>query len=162
MPATDHFESLFAYAPISLWEEDYSGIKQFFNELRAKGVTDLAGHFNEHPGDVDACMKFIKVRHVNRETLTMFGAGSEEELLDNLDSIFRDEMRLHFRAELLALWNGEASFTGEGINYRLGGEPLNIRLHWRILPECVDTWKCVLVAIENITALKQAEARFRH
>ena len=46
-------------------------------------------------------MKRIKVLHVNHETLGMFGAASEKELLANLDKIFRDEMRGHFRSELL-------------------------------------------------------------
>ncbi|MBI5964852.1 MAG: sensor domain-containing diguanylate cyclase [Chloroflexi bacterium] len=107
-------------------------------------------------------MKLIKVLHVNNETLVMFGAGSEEELLNNLDMIFRDEMRHHFQTELLALWNNESSWAGEGINYTLKDTPLNIRLQWRILPECIKTWKCVMVAIEDITPLKMAEARFQH
>lgn len=159
---TDHFESLFAHAPISLWEEDYSGIRKFFDDLRSRGITDLNSHFDRHPADIDACMKRIKVLHVNHETLDMFGAASEDELLNNLDLVFRDEMRRHFRSELLSLWNGQVNFRGEGINYTLQGRALNIRLHWRILPECEEHWECVLVAIENITALKQAEARFRH
>jgi len=47
----DHFTSLFAHVPISLWEEGYSGIKQFFDELCSRGVTDLGKHFDEHlPG----------------------------------------------------------------------------------------------------------------
>jgi len=160
--STDHFESLFAYAPISLWEEDYSENKQFFDKLRSRGITDLNQHFDDHPADIDACMKRIKVLHVNKETLEMFGARSEEELLKNLDKIYRDEMRHHFRAELLALWNGKVGFKGEGINYTLQGKALNIRLHWRILPEYVNNWERVMVAIENITALKQAEARFHN
>ncbi|MFN8388259.1 MAG: hypothetical protein U0X92_17835 [Anaerolineales bacterium] len=47
--AGDHFESLFEYAPISLWEQDYSGIKKFLDELRASGVTDFDSFLNEHP-----------------------------------------------------------------------------------------------------------------
>jgi diguanylate cyclase (GGDEF)-like protein/PAS domain S-box-containing protein len=158
----DHFKSLFILAPISLWEEDYSGIKRFFDELRSRGVADLNKHFDKHPDDVDACMRLIRVIHVNNETLEMFGANSEKELLENLDKVFHDEMRHHFRSELLTLWSGGISFSGEGINYTLQGKPLNIRLHWRILPECGKNWECVMVAIENITALKEAEARFRH
>ena len=159
---TNHFRNLFEYAPISLWEEDYSGIKHFFDGLRAQGVADLTEYLNQHPADIDTCMKLIKVTHVNHETLKMFGAGSEEELLNNLDMIFQDEMRHHFRAELLALWNNESSWSGEGTNYTLQNTPLNIRLQWRILPECLKTWKCVMVAIENITPLKKAEARFQN
>ncbi|MBI3162245.1 MAG: PAS domain-containing protein, partial [Chloroflexi bacterium] len=156
----EHFKSLFEYAPISLWEEDYSGIKTFFDGLRARGITDLDQHLARTPADVDACMLLIKVNHVNVETLEMFGAKSEAELLDNLGKIFRDEMRNHFRAELLALWSGETTWSGEGINYTLQNEPLNIRLHWKILPECGKNWECVMVAIENITLLKKAEKRF--
>ena len=136
--ASDHFESLFEYAPISLWEEDYSGIKIFFDELRANGVTDLDQYLHEHPDEINKNMARIKVNHVNRETLNMFGAESETELLANLDRIFRDEMRVHFRSELTALWNGEVSWSGDGINYWLDGEALDIRLHWRILV-MVDT-----------------------
>ena len=158
--AGDHFESLFEYAPISLWEEDYSGIKNFFDELRASEVNDFNKHLDAHPEEIDKCLRRIKVTHVNRETLNMFGAKSEEELLSNLDKIFRDEMRAHFRSELMALWTGEQSWSGDGINYRLDGEALHIRLHWRILPECESNWECVLVSIENITALKTAEQRF--
>src|SRR4030095_15621542 len=158
----DHFESLFEYAPISLWEEDYSGIKKFLDELRIQGVTDLERYLNEHTEDIDRSLSLIKVTHVNRETVNMFGAKSEEELLSNLGKIFRDEMRAHWRSELAALWNGEKSWSGDGINYRLDGEALHIRLHWRILPECESTWECVLVSIENITALKKAEQRFHN
>jgi len=158
----DHFESLFEYAPISLWEEDYSGIKDFFDDLRASGVVDLDKYLDKHPEEINNNMIRIKVTHVNLETLNMFGAKSEKELLANLDKIFRDEMRVHFRSELLALWNGEMSWSGDGVNYRLDGEALHIRLHWRILPECESNWECVLVSIENITALKQAEKRFHN
>ncbi len=158
----DHFESLFEYAPISLWEEDYSGIKESFDILRAQGVIDLASYLDEHPEEIEINMRRIRVIHVNSETLYMFGAISVTELLSNLDKVFRDEMHAHFRSELIALWDGAMEWSGDGINYRLDGKPLHIRLHWRILPECESTWECVLVSIENITALKHAETRFHH
>ena len=159
---TDHFKSLFEYAPISLWEQDFSGIRQFLDELRRNGVIDLEQHLNEHPDIIDQSLRLIKVTRVNRETLNLFGATSEEELLANLDKMFRDEMRAHWQSELMALWNGEKSWSGDGVNYRLDGAALHIRLHWRILPECESTWECVLVSIENITAMKMAEKRFRN
>ncbi len=156
----DHFESLFEYAPISLWEEDYSEVKTFFDDLRERGVVDLASYLDAHPEEIENSIHRIKVIRVNHATLAMFAAASEEELLANLDQIFRDEMREHFRAELMALWNGELKWSGNGVNYRLDGEPIHIRLHWRILPECESNWECVLVSIENISALTRAEMRF--
>jgi diguanylate cyclase (GGDEF)-like protein len=161
MPPRGHFQMLFEHAPISLWEEDYSGIKSFFEELRAQGVTDLAAYLDSHPVQVQECMKRIQVLDVNQQTLTLLGAASKKELLASLDSVFRDEMRRHFRSELLALWSGELTWSGEGVNYTLQGQPVDIRLNWRILPGHEDTWASVLVTIEDITEIREAERRFQ-
>ena len=158
----DHFEKLFESAPISLWEEDFRGIKKFFDSLRADGITDLEEYLSSHPEEIEKNMRRIRVTRVNHETLKMFGAASEAELLHGLDRIFRDEMLAHFRAQLLVLWNGEMDWSGESINYRLDGEPLNIRIRWRVLPDCLADWECVMISIENITVLKKAEEYLRY
>jgi diguanylate cyclase (GGDEF)-like protein len=158
----DHFEKLFEFAPISLWEEDFSGIRKFFDSLQAGGVTDLDDYLTAHPEEINKSMQRVQVTRVNRETLKMFGAASEAELLRGLDRIFRDEMFVHFRTQLLALWNGELEWSGESVNYRLDGEPLSIHLRWRVLPRYVRGWECVSISIENITVLKKTEEYLRY
>jgi diguanylate cyclase (GGDEF)-like protein len=153
----EHFEKLFAYAPISLWEEDFSGIKRLFDRLRQRGVTSLEHYLDENPSFVEECMAQMTVLNVNQKTLEMLKATSKAELLTNLGRVFRDGMYYHFREELFTLWDGGLTWSGEGVNYALDGEPVDIRLHWRILPGCEETWACVLVTIEDITALKRAE-----
>ena len=158
----EHYKTLFEYAPISLWEEDYSDLKSALDELRAEGVKSLSDYLENHPEFVAECMSKIIVRDVNEHTLTLFKASSKQELLDNLDKIFRKEMRDHFVTELLAQWSGDLSWSGEGINYTFEGEALNIMLHWRILPGYEKNWERVLVSIEDITERKQAEHRFEN
>ena len=34
----EHFKKLFEYAPISLWEQDFSGIKSLFDGLHLQGI----------------------------------------------------------------------------------------------------------------------------
>lgn len=159
--AQEHFKTLFDYAPISLWEEDYSGIKRRFDSLRAQGVESLEAYLEQDPDFLDACMREMVILRVNRQTLEMLKASSQEELLTSLDKVFRDGMRHHFRSELLALWNGDPDWAGEGVNYALDGEAVDILLHWRILPGYEQTWERVLVTIENITARKKAERRLQ-
>lgn len=158
----DRFKSLFEYAPVSLWEADYSGIRKFMDGLRANGVVDLEHYLDEHPEQIVNHMLHGRITHVNREMLKLFGADSEAELLANRDKVFRDEMRVCFRALLIAFWNGNLEWSEDGVSYRLDDEPLHVRLHWRVLPECESNWECVLVSIENITALKKAETRFHN
>jgi len=156
-----HFHNLFEYAPISLWEEDYSGIKRLFDGLRLQGVSSLETYLQAHPDFVDACMRQIRLVHVNQQTLDLLKAASQEQLAAQLDKVFRGGMRPLFQAELLALWAGELLWSGEGVNYTLDGQPLDILLHWRILPGFEQTWERVLVTIEDISARKQAERRLQ-
>ena len=156
-----NYQGLFEFAPISLWEEDYSGIKRLLDGLRQKGVSSLESYLDAHPEFVETCMRQMALVQVNRQTLNMLKAGSLEQLALGLDKVFRDEMRTHFRAELLALWNGELVWSGEGINYTLEGQALDILMHWRILPGSEQNWEHVLVTIEDITTRKQAERRLQ-
>ncbi len=158
----EYLITLFEYAPISLWEQDFSGIKRLFDELRKNGVGSLKPYLDEHPSFVDDCMQQIKVLNVNQQTVSMLKAGSKTELISNLGRVFRDGMRHHFREELLALWEGDVRWSGEGVNYTLRGDALDILLHWRILPEYEKNWERVLVTIEDITSRKQAQRRFQN
>lgn len=165
MPSSDDKEylvTLFEHAPVSLWEQDFSHIRRLFDDLRVQGVKSLDAHLVMHPEFIDLCMSQIQVLDVNLQTLVLLKADSKEQLLSNLDQVFRDGMRHHFRDELRALWNGEVKWSGEGVNYTLSGEPVDIILHWRILPEYEKNWKRVLVTIEDITARRQAERRLQN
>jgi diguanylate cyclase (GGDEF)-like protein len=157
----EYFQTLFEHAPISLWEEDFSGIKSLFDALREEGVQSLESYLDEKPDFVETCMQSMVVKNVNQQTLDMLKAASQDELLANLDQVFRDGMRHHFRDELLTLWNGDLVWSGEGVNYALDGKMIDILLHWRILPGCENSWERVLVTIENISARKQAEKRLQ-
>jgi diguanylate cyclase (GGDEF)-like protein len=156
-PDERHFHMLFEYAPISLLEQDFSAIKTFFDGLRREGLQDLRGYLDQHPEQIAECIGMMKTVDVNQQTLSMFGVQTKDEMLANLDKLFRDEMKVHFRDELLVLWDGGMDWFGEGVNYTLSGQPIDILLSWRILPGSEKTWRQVLVSIEDISARKQAE-----
>jgi len=152
-----HARGLFEHSPISLWVEDYSAVKQVLDNLRREGVTDLRHYLQEHPQLINECMSQIRVLDVNQYTLTLFGAKSKPELLDNLNKVFRGDMEKHFTDELLDMWQGKQSFEGEGINYSLAGQPIDIFLRWSVLPGYEATWEQALISIIDITARKKAE-----
>ncbi len=152
-----HYRDLFEFAPISLWEEDYSQVKCYLDRLRSEGVTDLSAYMEEHPEVVLDCMALIAVLDVNRKTLELFGAPDQATLVANLAHIFRDDMSLHFKEELLDMWEGRLSYEREGVNYALNGTMIDINLHWTVLPGYEDSLGRVLVSISDITARKKAE-----
>ena len=67
----ERYRSLFEDSPISLWEEDFSAVKLFIEDLRRQGVTDYGVYFDSHPEQVARCIEQIKVVDVNQAALKL-------------------------------------------------------------------------------------------
>lgn len=150
VPGGDDAE-MFDLAPVSLWLEDYGGIRQLFEEWRAEGVTDLAGHLHADPSRIKACSERIRVLKVNARTLTLFEATDLAELVANLGNVFRDDMLDRHVEELTALWNGRTEFFNHSVNYSLSGRRIDIQMTGRVLPGYEQSLERVLIAIEDVT-----------
>jgi diguanylate cyclase (GGDEF)-like protein len=149
---------LFEHSPVSLWVEDFSGVKRLLDEARERGIVDFATFVRVHPDFVNRCMSEIRVLDVNRQTLQMFGASSKAELLGDLDKVFRDEMIDSFTEQLSDLWHGRLEQQREVVNYSIGGEVLHIHMQFSVLQGHEADWSLVLVSLVDISARKKAEA----
>ena len=155
---SDHAE-MFELAPVSLWLEDYSGLKALLDGWRQAGVTSLRDHLAGHPGRVKECASRIRVLAVNRKTLSLFAADDLPHLVANLDQVFRDDMLKTHIDELVQLWDGQTEFFSNTVNYTLKGERLDIQLKAAILPGYENDWARVLIAIEDVTDREEARRR---
>ena len=104
------FEHMFDLAPVSLWLEDYSALKQLFDDWRADGVTDIRVHLAADPARVRQCSASLKLLKVNQRTLDLFAAPNQQALEASLDKVFRDDMHDAVVHELAQLWAGKWSF----------------------------------------------------
>jgi diguanylate cyclase (GGDEF)-like protein len=147
---------MFDLAPVSLWLEDFSGIRQLFEEWRAAGVTDLAGHLLADPSRIKACSERIRVLKVNARTLALFEAADLADLVANLGNVFRDDMLDRHVEELTALWNGRTEFFSHSVNYSLSGRRIDIQMTGRVLPGHEQSLERVLIAIEDVTEREMA------
>lgn len=147
----------FEYAPISLWELDYSEIKRYLDGLRAMGVENLQAHLDTFPEAVTDCLKRFQVISVNRRTLELYGAADEAALTAYLSQIFQNEMQTNFRDELLDIWQSRLKGEHEGVHYTLSGASLDVNVSWAVLPGYQDNYARVLVAVSDIGARKKVE-----
>ncbi|QUS41203.1 GGDEF domain-containing protein [Tardiphaga alba] len=149
---------LFAHSPVSLWVEDFSGVKRLVDDARARGIEDMRVFTDVHPDFVLRCMSEIRVLDVNTRTLELFAAPDKDTLLRQLSDVFRDEMEPNFREQLIDLWDGKLFQQREVVNYALDGTKLHLLLQFSILPGHERDWSQVQVALTDITARKKAEA----
>lgn len=152
------FRGLFEHAPVSIWEEDFSAVRQYIDDLRHKGVVDFSAYFEAHPEVVVECTTRVKIVDVNRATLEMYQAESKEQLLADLSKVLGPESVRPFREELLALVSGATSFENETTNYTMSGESRTVFLRLTVAPGYEKTWAKVFVGISDITERRKAEA----
>ena len=150
----ERFRALFDESPIALFEEDYSAVKAYLD-----GVGDVEKHFKRHPGAVDACASLIKLVGANRAAMKLYEAENAGEL-PQLFKLSDPGRRAHFASRFLAFARGATEHTVEVRSKTLRGKPIFLSLKAMIVPG-TNNWERVIVAVQDITALKEAEAELR-
>ena len=158
MGSENYARGLFEHSPVSLWVEDFSGVKRLIDEVRLKGITDLRVFTEVHEEFVQRCINEIRIIDVNEHTLELFAAPDKATLLRSLPVVMRDEMEPCFREQLIDLWDGKLFQQREVINYTLEGNKLNLLLQFSVFPGREHDWSLVQIALTDITARKKAEA----
>ncbi len=156
-----HYRALFEDSPISLWEEDFSAVKSYIDQLQKAGITDFRTYFEQHPEIVEQCAALVKVVRVNKATVELYNAGSEEELHRELGKFFTQETYAMFREQLLAIAEGRTMLQQETLNVTLTGEYINSEMRWAVVPGHEDTFSKVIISVINITERKRAEEKLK-
>jgi diguanylate cyclase (GGDEF)-like protein len=155
----DDNAEMFDLAPVSLWIEDYSAVRQLFEQWRAEGVDDIEAFLLADPKRVRQCSERMRILKVNRKTLSLFGARDLDHLMANLGQVMRDDTFKSLVDEMVQLWNGKGGFSANTVNYTLGGRRLDIQLSGTILPGHEANWDRVMIAIEDVTERENARRR---
>lgn len=161
LSASDLHDPTFEFAPISLWIEDFSGIKTLFDTWRSEGVEDIDAYFATRPAAVDECSAAIRILAVNRRTLELVGARNQDELIANLQRVFSGDMNYQHAHDMAALWRGEGGFSSQSVNYTIRGERIDVLINARILPGHEEHWGRVIISVEDITERARAESNLR-
>ncbi len=161
------YRNIFETSEVSLWEEDFTGVKAAINELKQQGIKDFRKYFKEHPEFVEKAMSLIKVLDVNEATVKIFEAKDKSELLGSLPKIFVPESLPVFVEELITVAEERSSFEAEAMLNTVKGNPLYILFTMK-LPHPSENFDRVLFSCLDITerkkseyAVKQSEERFR-
>ncbi|MEJ2725726.1 MAG: PAS domain S-box protein [Deltaproteobacteria bacterium] len=151
------YRDIFESVPVSIWIEDFSRVREALEALELQGVTDFRKYFREHPEFLRKALEMVKIVHVNRQSLRLFGARDKDELMTSLSKVFLPETLPIFAEELAALAEGRAGFESEASVRTLQGEKKSILLSLSF-PEEGSRPAEVLVTIMDITLRKKTEA----
>ncbi|WP_242390654.1 sensor histidine kinase [Pararhodospirillum photometricum] len=158
--AEARFETLFESAEIAIWNEDFTDLAGRLEILRHQGVVDLRAHLRQTPELVWELLACVRVRHVNRASLRLFGARDEAEILSGLARIVTPETHGVLINKFCAVWARESVFQSETVLRTLGGERRVVLLSFPV-PQTAEGLAAVPVSFLDVTPIRKAEDRLR-
>ena len=161
MVSERRYRGLFENSPVPIWEEDFSRVKNYLEDLRKSGVRDFRKFFTDNTDEVIKCIGLAKVLDVNEATVTLYKSGTKGAFYKGLDQILPEESLDVMREEFITLAEGNTEFEAEIVQRLFTGEKIEALLRLAIAPGHEYDWSRVLVTIIDISERKRAEQNVR-
>lgn len=156
----EDYRKLFDNATISIWNEDFTLVFEQLDELRKLNIPNIKIYLEQNPEVLFSLLSKLKVNSVNKATLKLFRADSNQEFLNNIHNTFGEGADKVFANLIESIWNNKKSFTSE-VNYKtLKGDefPALFSVH---VPQTELEQKTVPVSIQSIQELRDTESAKR-
>ena len=150
------YHALFEYSPISLWEQDLSGVKNYIDGLKERGVTDLRTYFADRPDEANRCINMIHILDVNRSTLGLYESDNKENFLARLKDIRTEKTREVLMEGIIGLAEGKPAEI-ECVYRTLTGREITVIVRSTIPPGYEQTWTKAFVSVQDLTERTRAE-----
>jgi PAS domain S-box-containing protein len=157
----ERFRDLFENSPVSLWEEDFSQVKYYLENLKDVDPEERETYLREHPEVVSECAALVKILDVNRASMKLYETNDKTALLENIANVLTLESLNALRQEFLAIWNGERRLEVDGKARTLSGLQRDVSIIWEVAPGYEDSYARVLVSLIDITERRQAAEEIR-
>ena len=158
LESEEKYRELFEASPVSLWEEDFSEVKQYLDEIRQEGVPDLGVYLVNNPQEITKCAGLVKIINMNKATLKLYDAKSVDEVIGGLSGVLTEESNRAFVGEVVALAQGEKYYEAEFENRTLRGELKHCDVICAVVPGYEQSLARVLICIVDLTPQKTMEA----
>ena len=157
------YRSLFDENPISLWEEDFSEVKELLNRVKEKGETVDLKYFDNNPNFLYECLKKIIVISFNKATLKLLKYSDNKTNIE-LDKIYNKNSYQTLKNGVIDIFNDKTAFSAETELICSDGTVISVMTNFQVL----DNYKRTIISVIDITprkrfenALKESEEYFR-
>jgi PAS domain S-box-containing protein len=156
------YRALFEDSPVAILELDYAGIREWFAELRAAGVADLAARLRDDAGGRRRGLERVTVRQVNEAALRLLHAQGRAQLSGPLAGLMAPDGAEPVLSTLLALWRGEFWAEGEAALRCVDGGIRQFTWRWgtAAAPDG-GIAGCAQIVLRDVTAQRRTEAELR-
>ena len=153
----DRFRSLFEDSPVPLFEADCSGLKRYFDELRASGVRNLRTYFKTHPDDAERTGLLVETTNANQAAISAFKAESREMLIEGFGRLGGKLFQEDWTNIVIAFAEGKQNYRRDTRLHTFKGDIRNFAMKWSVPEASAETLDRVYIATLDITNRKKME-----
>lgn len=157
--SAEDYRKLIHYLPVALWQVDTRGASAEFDRLKAEGLSDIAGHLDEHPELVELAKDIVRVTAVNREAVSLFRGKSAADLVAPVRYLFAAAPDLAKRV-MVAHFEGRRNYIEETRIAAFDGTAIDV-LFTVTYPERPGHYDSSLITMLDIGERLRTEAQLR-
>jgi diguanylate cyclase (GGDEF)-like protein len=157
------FRSLYDHAPVALWEQDWSAVRNALAEFESSGIDDLEAYLQANPSQLRRLASLVRILDVNAAALEQVAAPpgrkdlTELTLAQNFDAAAMP----NFAQAVTALAQGRHFFACEGSFERLDGVARLNELTLLVMPGHTHSLDFVIVSTLDITERRRMDDELR-
>jgi two-component system sensor kinase FixL len=155
----NRYRRLVQYLPTALWQVDSRRAGEAFDQLKANGVRDFAGHLERNPDLVEHAKDVVRVTDVNLDAVSLFRAGNPADLIKPVRYIFAAAPGLAERV-MVAHFEGRRNLIEETRIRAFDGSIIDVlfTVTYPVPPEQLDN---TFITMQDISERLNAEQQLR-
>jgi len=155
----ERYNNLIHHLPFAFLEVDSRAQAEIFDELRRKGMRDIAAYLDTNPEDILRAREIVRITDVNQSAVHLFGARDASELVGPVDPLFAASPETARRV-MVNHFEQSRSYSETMKLRTLDGRLLDVSLSvtYPTRPERLDV---TLIMLEDITDRLRTEAQLR-
>ena len=151
------YRSVFTHAPIGLWEQDWSLVKQALNELQIISIEEIDTYLRHSPQEVWRLARLIQNVELNQMVLSLLGAESDHQQPSFQNSYLTEATFEQFADIFLVFANGITTYQTEFQLTKLDGSEACHFVSLIVLPGHEKRLDSVIVTVSDMTPRKHYE-----
>lgn len=149
--AENYYHSLFEESPVPIWEEDFSGIKEYIEKIKYSGVTDIENYFTSHPEEIQNCFNKIRILNVNQSAVELNEANSKEQLLSSYKNFFDHNSNEYMIKQFVAIANNETQCSFEARLVTFNKNIRNVLFKWTVVKGYEENYGRIFLTTKDLT-----------
>ncbi|NBL65718.1 PAS domain-containing protein [Flavobacterium sp. NST-5] len=162
--AENRYRNLFDNAPIALWEEDFSELKNYLHSINLIGKPEqfVRDYLTKNPKILIEAISKVIIINVNNECVKLHHPKTKNELTTSLNAVINDEGMDSFIEQIVGITQGKLSLTINSTLRKSLADVREIQLNWNVIPGFEDTLARVIISTEDVTERKVRENNILH